>query len=217
MESRKITIISESSNGHKVIESSAETLGALKTDLVRAGVSYEDKTFRECLTRTELVDNASVLPKDVQYKGTTTNELVFTLTTANKKIRSGAMTRPEVQAAIKSAGLQDSVKSAFGRNFTQVSTSDLEAFLAKNSRKVATKVAAPKSDKLKKTVVTSVPATPNPVEEKFNRLVDILECNGTIEDYEAEELRGEAVVSAPKSEKAQSPYSEAELKALTGR
>ena len=93
MEARTITIISESGNGHKTIQSSAETLGELKRDLAQNGIDYEGKTFREGLSRTELVDDASVLPRDLEWKGAKTNNLVFTLTTANKKIRSGAMSR----------------------------------------------------------------------------------------------------------------------------
>lgn len=130
MEARTITIISESSNGHKTIQSSAETLGELKRDLTQNGIDYSGKVFREGLSRTELVDDASVLPSNLMWKGKVTNNLVFTLITEHKKIKSGAMTRAEVYAAVKGANLQDTVKARFGRNFTQVSTADLEAFLA---------------------------------------------------------------------------------------
>ena len=211
MEARTITIISESGNGHKTIQSSAETLGELKRDLAQNGIDYEGKTFREGLSRTELVDDASVLPRDLEWKGAKTNNLVFTLTTANKKIRSGAMSRPEAYEAVKKAGLQDAIKAKFGKNFTQVGTADLEAFLSKKAPKVAPE--APKSEKAK----AKPEAAGCPLEGKFNALVEVLVSNGTLEDYEAEEILGTVAKEAPKASKSDSPYSEAELRALAMR
>lgn len=129
--------------------SGAETLGALKADMRRAGINYDNMTFYEGRTRTELKDDASVLPTNVPVaaKGTTpattTNDLVFMLTTANKKIRSGAGDRPAAYAKIKQLGLQDACKAKYGKNFTQCSTSDLEALIAGASPKVEPKVEAP--------------------------------------------------------------------------
>lgn len=129
--------------------SEAETLGALKADMRRAGINYDNMTFYEGRTRTELKDDASVLPTNVPVaaKGTTpattTNDLVFMLTTANKKIRSGAGDRPAAYAKIKQLGLQDACKAKYGKNFTQCSTSDLEALIADASPKVEPKVEAP--------------------------------------------------------------------------
>ena len=65
------------------------------------------------------------------------------LTTANKKIRSGAGDRPAAYAKIKQLGLQDACKAKYGKNFTQCSTSDLEALIAGASPKVEPKVEAP--------------------------------------------------------------------------
>lgn len=211
MEARTITIISESGNGHKTIQSSAETLGELKRDLAQNGIDYEGKTFREGLSRTELVDDASVLPRDLDWKGAKTNNLVFTLTTANKKIRSGAMSRAEAYTIVKNSGLQDAIKAKFGKNFTQVSTADLEAFLSKKAPKAAPE--APKSEKAK--AAPEVAACP--LEGKFNTLIELLVSNGTLEDYEAEEILGTVAKEAPKASKSDSPYSEAELRALAMR
>lgn len=211
MEARTITIISESGNGHKTIQSSAETLGELKRDLAQNGIDYEGKTFREGLSRTELVDDASVLPRDLEWKGAKTNNLVFTLTTANKKIRSGAMSRAEAYTIVKNSGLQDAVKAKFGKNFTQVGTADLEAFLSEKAPKAAPE--APKSEKAK----AKPEAGACPLEGKFNALVEVLVSNGTLEDYEAEEILGTVVKEAPKASKSDSPYSEAELRALAMR
>lgn len=136
MEARKILFVMNNSSSQKSIMSEAETLGALKADMRRAGIDYDNMTFYEGRTRTELKDDASVLPTNVPVaaKGTTpattTNDLVFMLTTANKKIRSGAGDRPAAYAKIKQLGLQDACKAKYGKNFTQCSTSDLEALIA---------------------------------------------------------------------------------------
>lgn len=149
MEARKILFVMNNSSSQKSIMSGAETLGALKADMRRAGINYDNMTFYEGRTRTELKDDASVLPTNVPVaaKGTTpattTNDLVFMLTTANKKIRSGAGDRPAAYAKIKQLGLQDACKAKYGKNFTQCSTSDLEALIAGASPKVEPKVEAP--------------------------------------------------------------------------
>lgn len=149
MEARKILFVMNNSSSQKSIMSEAETLDALKADMRRAGINYDNMTFYEGRTRTELKDDASVLPTNVPVaaKGTTpattTNDLVFMLTTANKKIRSGAGDRPAAYAKIKQLGLQDACKAKYGKNFTQCSTSDLEALIADASPKVEPKVEAP--------------------------------------------------------------------------
>lgn len=148
MEARKILFVMNNSSSQKSIMSEAETLGALKADMRRAGINYDNMTFYEGRTRTELKDDASVLPTNIPVaaKGTTpattTNDLVFMLTTANKKIRSGAGDRPAAYAKIKQLGLQDACKAKYGKNFTQCSTSDLEALIAGASPKVEPKVEA---------------------------------------------------------------------------
>lgn len=152
MEARKITIVSTKTQKKSVIISGAETLEELKRDLREAGIDYDDMTFYEGTSKTELKTDESVLPKDVPYTNRTTgetkntNELVFMLTNTNKKIRSGAtMTRAEAYDAIKEAGLQDECRKKFGKNFTMCKTNELISFIES-----------------KKTVVT---ATPAPVAE----------------------------------------------------
>lgn len=149
MKARKILFVMNNSSSQKSIISEAETLGALKVDMRKAGINYDNMAFYEGRTRTELKDDASVLPTNIPVaaKGTTpattTNDLVFMLTTANKKIRSGAGDRPAAYAKIKQLGLQDACKAKYGKNFTQCSTSDLEALIAGASPKVEPKVEAP--------------------------------------------------------------------------
>ena len=161
MEARKILFILSNSSDQKSIMSEAETLGALKADMRRAGINYDGMTFYEGRTRTELKDDTSVLPVNVPVpaKGTnpatTTNDLVFMLTTANKKIKSGALSpeRKNALEEIKAKGLGAAVTAKFGKNATQCKTPDLLAFLAEQSKpasQVATK--APKAKKVEEKV-----------------------------------------------------------------
>ena len=162
MEARKILFVLSNSLNQKSIMSEAETLGALKADMRRAGISYDGMTFYEGRTRTELKDDASVLPVNVPVpaKGTTpattTNDLVFMLTTANKKIKSGALSpeRKNALEEIKAKGLGAAVTAKFGKNATQCKTPDLLTFLAeqpKPASQVATK--APKAKKVEEVKV----------------------------------------------------------------
>lgn len=149
MQSRKILFVLNNSSSQKSIMSEAETLGALKADMRNAGIDYNNMTFYEGRTRTELKDDASVLPTNVPVaaKGTTpastTNDLVFMLTTVNKKIRSGALgnERKEIMEALKAAGLSAAVTAKFGKNMTQCKTPELIAFLAENTTKPTVKEA----------------------------------------------------------------------------
>lgn len=135
METRKITVISNKGQYKKVMNSAATTLGELKADMTAVGIDYDGMSFLEGLTRTELIDDASQLPTNVNYRGTVTNDLVFYLTATNKKIKSGydnpmpsdsVMSRQEVYDIIRaSQDLQNKVKDLYGRNFTQVSTDNL--------------------------------------------------------------------------------------------
>lgn len=125
METRKITVLSTRTQTKHVIMSAATTLSQLKSDLDKEGISYSDMTFYEGLSKTELKDDSSILPHDVPYKGQTTNELVFMLTTPNKKIKSGMMSRAEVYAIIKAKNLQAKCVEIYGKNFTMCKTSDL--------------------------------------------------------------------------------------------
>lgn len=122
METRKITIVSSATQQKYVVNTNAETLGQLKAAMRAEGIDYADMTFLEGLTKTELVSDDSVLPTNVQYKGTTTNELVFMLTKTSKKVRSGAISRREAYNAVVKYDLQSVVVEKFGRNYTQVPT-----------------------------------------------------------------------------------------------
>jgi hypothetical protein len=227
METRKITIVSTKSQSKKVIMSSATTLAELKSDLRQNGIDYEGMSFFEGTSKVELKNDASVLPHDVPWKGTVTNELVFMLTNTNKKIRSGAMSRMEAYAEIKRMGLQDACLKKFGKNFTMCKTADLIALIQNNNASKPAP-AAPKVEAKKEETPVNTPVAPasnggecvdTVARAAISKLVEILEDNGTIEDYEKEEvlgiLGGEVAVTTATSEeykpKSASPYSDDEI------
>ena len=137
METRKITIVATREQKKYVIDSAATTLGELKADLDNVGINYEDMTFMEGLTRTEILRDDSLLPHDVERvnreTGETyvTNELGFMLTNTAKKISSGVVCadRKSCYSYIKEHGMQDAIQRTFGKNFTQVKTEDLILFI----------------------------------------------------------------------------------------
>ena len=155
METRKITIISTKNHSTKVINSAATTLGELKTDLDNAGIGYTDCTFFEGLTKTELKNNDAILPHDVPYKGTITNNLVFMITNASKKIKSGA-DRKSIIAEIKAKNLTEVVKNTYGKNYTNCKTEDLEKILSMNNTSTP-KEAPAKKETVETKSNTSVP------------------------------------------------------------
>lgn len=235
MEARKITVVQTKNQKKSVIMSAATTLAELKSDLRANGIDYSGMTFFEGTSKVELKNDASVLPHDVPYKGTITNELVFMLTNTNKKIRSGAvaMSRTEAYGAIKSMGLLDACVKKFGKNFTMCKTADLIALIQSNggSEPDAPKAETEKEEKVE--APANAPEASAPVAPMNNggecvdtvaraaisKLVEILENNGTIEDCEKEEvldiLGGAVAVSAAPSEeykpKSASPYSDDEI------
>lgn len=129
---REILIANTKTQKRSKVTTSATTLGELKVDLRAAGIDYSGMTFTEGISKTQLLDDATQLPQNVMYKGQPTNNLVILLTNTKKNIASGAMSRKEVYQAIKDNNLQEAVKEEFGRNFTQVPTSDLLVFLAQD-------------------------------------------------------------------------------------
>ncbi len=241
MEARKITVVQTKNQKKSVIMSAATTLAELKSDLRANGIDYGGMTFFEGTSKVELKNDASVLPHDVPYKGTVTNELVFMLTNTNKKIRSGAatMSRAEAYSAIKSMGLQNACVKKFGKNFTMCKTTDLIALVQSNGAakpapvapKAETKAETKKEEKVETPVNTpeaSAPEAPasnggecvdTVARAVISKLVEILEDNGTIEEDEKEEvlsiLGGKVAVSAEPSEeykpKSASPYSDDEI------
>lgn len=133
METRKITIISTKGQKKTTIETAATTVAELKVDMNKAGIEFEGMALYEGVSKTTLINDDSVLPSNLPFKGTVTNNLLIMLTVKDKKITSGAMTRTEAYAAIKTKGLQGTVFATYGKNFTQCSTDALIDVISKNT------------------------------------------------------------------------------------
>lgn len=135
MENREILIANTKTQKRSKITTDATTLGELKAALDNAGVDYSGMTFTEGISKTQLLDDATQLPQNVMYKGNPTNNLVILLTNTKKNIASGiyAGDRKACYSIVKDYGLQDAIKEVFGKNFTQVTTVDLQDFIAKHT------------------------------------------------------------------------------------
>lgn len=217
METRKITIVATREQKKYVIDSAATTLGELKADLDNVGINYDDMTFMEGLTRTEILSDDSILPHDVERvnreTGETfvTNELVFMLTNTAKKISSGVVCadRKSCYSYIKEHGMQDAIQRTFGKNFTQVKTEDLILFI-----KNETSVVAP-------TQVTA-PGHTECVDLKARKAIKML-CEALF-DYDEyfdevfNEINGMSVeqrcLCTSKEDKCNSPYSDDEINSM---
>lgn len=227
MEKRKITVIPTKTHKTQVIESAATTLAELKADLTKAGIDYTDCTFFEGLTKIELKNDAAILPHDVPYKGTTTNNLVFMITNASKKIRSGAgLDRKAIIEEIKAKNLTEVVKKTYGKNYTNCKTEALQEILNKEVTSTAADASTPtaKAAPIKKevpnmpvtkTLDPSSYVTKAELREVIESLLKEMEKEGVdyVEDVDIDNIAiiGKVSSSNSKEEKSDSPYSSDEL------
>ena len=219
MEKRKITVIPTKTHKTQVIESAATTLAELKADLTKAGIDYTDCTFFEGLTKIELKNDAAILPHDVPYKGTTTNNLVFMITNASKKIRSGAkLDRKAIIEEIKAKNLTEVVKKTYGKNYTNCKTEDLEKILSMNNTSTLKEAPAKKevpSESVMKTTDLSNYVTKVELREVIESLLKEMEEVEIdyVEDVDIDNIAiiGKISSSNSEEEKSDSPYSSNEL------
>ena len=219
MEKRKITVIPTKTHKTQVIESAATTLAELKADLTKADIDYTDCTFFEGLTKIELKNDAAILPHDVPYKGTTTNNLVFMITNASKKIRSGAkLDRKAIIEEIKAKNLTEVVKKTYGKNYTNCKTEDLEKILSMNNTPTLKEAPAKKevsNESVMKTTDLSNYVTKAELREVIESLLKEME-NAEVDYVEDVDIDNIAIIgkvssSNSEEEKSDSPYSSNEL------
>lgn len=125
---RKITIVDSSLSKQVELNTNATTLGELKAAARAAGIRIDNKDWYEGITARTFVDDNTVLPTHVTYKGVVTTDLAFLLTTSNKKTESGSE-RSDLYEVIKAEKLGDMIKEVFGKSFTNVKTADLKSFV----------------------------------------------------------------------------------------
>ena len=213
-ELKTFTIVDTESLKTKEIKSNATTVAELKRDLRQNGFNVDGKIIQEALTRTEFKDDTSVLPHDVPYKGTRTNDLVFRLTKANKQVRSG-MDRKQAYDEVKRLGLGDAIKAKFGKNFTQVSTNDLIAFINANGKTGSAPKPANVPSK-KEAPRKAAPIGGNKCEcmGALRNLCSILAENGTIDEDDMETIFGGVQTEVETPADGESKYSKDELNDL---
>lgn len=136
METKTFTVVDTETQTYKNIQSTATTLAELKADLINAGFNLEDKAIQEAYTKTELLNDDSLLPTNVQIRrgpnaGTTTNNLVFRLTKSNKNIKSGS-DRNALYAAIREGNYQEEIRNKYNTPYTNLCNEVLEKFLAEH-------------------------------------------------------------------------------------
>lgn len=193
METRKITIINSRTQSQRTIESTATNLGELKEELRQAGIDYEGMTFYEGHMRAELVDDASVLPEEIDYKGSKVRDLIFMLTTPNKNIKSGIKegvadgfvnyTRAYLYDKIHELHLENKIKEVFGKNFTQVSSDALKKIIDEFEYDKKVKEAIEKVDNN-----TCHSCGQSNIKKAFKLLVELLEEEGCILEIDGDEV-----------------------------
>ena len=203
MESRKITVLVEATQKKYVLMSSATKLSELKEELAQKGVTTNDSdSFKESRSKSILTSPESVLPTNIPWKGGITNELVFMVSKAERKIKLGMKSRNEIVALIKSYGLLDEVKKKTGKNYTNVSTVVLSEIVDKYELKTRTKAkdthtpkSAPNVKMSSKKSVESAPSCDCAVE--FKKAVDslykenLIDCE--VKDFLYEVIEGKDV------------------------
>lgn len=134
MEKRKIYINDTASNKVIILETDATTFGEIKTAAVQAGIDINNKDWLEGITKTSPVDDSAILPTNVPYKGSVTNDLVFLLTNTNKKIKNGNMNYKEMKSYIKDNNLAEKFKLVYDKNYTQGKFEEFEEFIKANTK-----------------------------------------------------------------------------------
>lgn len=193
MEKRIITIVSTANSSKVELETDVTTLGELKAAMRQADIAYDGMTFYEGLTKSELVDDASILPHDVVRNGQTTNNLVFMLTNTNKKIRSG-YDRVELYNIIKEKGLAEECKERLGKNFTVCKTSELEELVkgcesSKSAAKAATVETSAAFVVVGVDAATALQQEVKTLSNAFNTLLNFLTVYEILDGDEIDEIK----------------------------
>lgn len=192
MSTKKFMVIDTRTMQKKSFDSQATTVAELKADLRKLGISTEGMIIQEGLTKTELKFDTALLPHDVPYKGGTTNNLVFRLTQAEKKIKSGAnMSRKDAYAKVKELGLMEAIAIKYGKNFTMCKTTELIAEIEAENRRLTAKLheeTPKKSSDTKKSDAKAPVANEDKVTQAITMLTSKLVNNGILSSFEGTEV-----------------------------
>lgn len=175
---REIYVANTRTQTKSKITSSATTLGELKADLTKAGIDYSGLSFTEGFSNTMLLDDTSLLPATVMNKGVATTTLLILLTNTKKNISSGLGSyRSTLYKKIQDGHYQEDIKKAFGKNYTMVSSTQLEEFLNTRTADVQSTPEAPEETAVAKAIAAKVDsiktgkASSESIATKFVRLM----------------------------------------------
>ena len=187
---KKFTVIDTRTMQKKEFNSQATTVAELKADLRKLGIATDGMVIQEGLTKTELKFDTALLPHDVPFKGGTTNNLVFRLTQAEKKIKSGAgMSRQEAYAKVKELGLTEAIVKKYNKNFTMCKTADLIAEIEAASKKATNvKDNAPKKENKAKKPAKAPVASEDKAIQAITLLTNTLVNNSILSPDEGTEI-----------------------------
>lgn len=93
------------------LESNATTLGELKQELIDRGYTLNNCIFQEGKTKTEFKSDDALLPTNVSYRGTVTNDLIFRISVSKGKIDSGNSEVPAILAGME--GTIEDIQNGF--------------------------------------------------------------------------------------------------------
>lgn len=129
---RNITVWNNSTQERTVFENAdVTTWGDVLPLLDEKGIDVTNMEIREGRSKTAIINEDTVLPTNIPFKGDTTNDLLFYMTLTNKKVSSGAMTRKEMVDFLKENGLMEIVEKTYGDSYTRISNANLAAFIDK--------------------------------------------------------------------------------------
>lgn len=129
---RNVIVVSTNTQTRKDFKDvEVTTLADVKRLLDDAGINYTNQAFYEGVSKAEYKSDDSIMPVNMPFKGSVTNDLVFQLSNVSKKIASGAANprRQRCFDIIKEHNLYKTIKDEFGLIFTSVSTDKLEKFI----------------------------------------------------------------------------------------
>lgn len=196
---RTITVYNSTTQTKTVFENvDITTLGEFKTLLREKNINYSDMDFQEGVSQTHLLNDSSILPSNIPYKGQLTNDLVIFMTLKNNKVKSGAdfssMDRRSLLAFIKERGFAPEINEEFGQNYTRISSASLASWLtAKMNETLPQEVTKP-AENLSSGIVNA-----------FFALVLLLMNDGYISKEDAERLS--EFLCGEKSEEKEAGYS----------
>ena len=132
MDSRKILIANTKTQQRHELFTDATTLRELKAAMDEAGIDYSGMDFTEGISKTQLLNDDSLLPTNVMYKGEPTNNLVMLLTNTKKNIASGCEGRSRKDAydiIRENEWMKEGIKEEFGANYTLITTDNLWLYI----------------------------------------------------------------------------------------